>query len=135
MAGRFCHDPPVGWLFVYGTLMPGRLRWQHVAGDVVEQRRATIGGTLYDTGLGYPALVLGAGPATASGVVHGWLLGFPADKAAAVLERLDQVEGPSYRRARVTTADGTTAVAYEFMGSPAGFTAIADGAWTRTDER
>lgn len=127
--------------------MPGRLRWPHVAGDVVEQRRATIAGTLYDTGFGYPALVLGANgcggeagpaagpPAGPAGVVHGWLLGFPADKAAAVLERLDRVEGPSYRRARVTTADGTTAVAYEYLGSPAGFTAIPDGAWTRTDER
>lgn len=185
----------MGWLFVYGTLMPGHLRWRHVAGDVAERRPGTIAGTLYDTGLGYPALVLAggagtagtaaaaagppaagsAGPATgpsaagppaagsagaagppaagsaavgsaagtagppaagrAAGTVHGWLLALPPGKASAVLERLDRIEGPSYRRSPVTTADGTAAVTYEYLGSTAGFTAIPGGAWTRTDER
>jgi Gamma-glutamyl cyclotransferase, AIG2-like len=55
--------PPVSgstpWLFVYGTLMPGRLRWPLVAADVVRQRPSAVRGTLYDTGRGYPALVVG----------------------------------------------------------------------------
>jgi gamma-glutamylcyclotransferase (GGCT)/AIG2-like uncharacterized protein YtfP len=123
-----CHAPPVTWLFVYGTLMPGRLRWSHVSGDVVARRPATVAGTLYDTRQGYPALVLdGAGGAGAE-PVSGWLLGFPDDRVDAVLDRLDRVEGPAYGRALVTAGDGTKAVTYEYLGSPAGFVRL-DGAW------
>ena len=120
----------VHWLFVYGTLMPGRLRWPHVADDVASQRPATVAGTVYDTGFGYPALVLGG-----AGRVEGWLLGFDGPGADAVLDRLDEVEGPSYRRVPVTTEDGTAAVTYEWIGRPLdGFTALA-GRWDREDER
>jgi gamma-glutamylcyclotransferase (GGCT)/AIG2-like uncharacterized protein YtfP len=129
----------VRWLFVYGTLMPGRLRWGLVADDVVDRRRAALAGTLYDTGRGYPAVVL-AGPDGAGGDggadvrVEGWLLGLPDPAAAAVLDRLDDVEGPQYRRATVTTLDGTEAVTYEWIGAADGFTALA-GLWSSEDER
>jgi gamma-glutamylcyclotransferase (GGCT)/AIG2-like uncharacterized protein YtfP len=121
----------VHWLFAYGTLMPGRLRWPLVAADVVDRRPATIAGTLYDTGRGYPALVLDAGGD--AGAVEGWLLGFADEHAAAVLAGLDEVEGPSYGRARVTAADGTEAVTYRYLGSPAGFVRL-DGAWDLAPE-
>jgi gamma-glutamylcyclotransferase (GGCT)/AIG2-like uncharacterized protein YtfP len=122
--------PAVHWLFVYGTLMPGRLRWPHVASLVAAQRPAAVAGTLYDTGHGYPALVLDRG-----GRVDGWLLGFAPAGAAEVMARLDEVEGPSYRQAPVTTADGTAAVTYEWVG-PLGamFTPLA-GRWENEDER
>lgn len=149
------------WLFVYGTLMPGRLRWPLVADDVVDRRPATVPGTLYDTGHGYPALVLprpaaagpasgdgdaggddggvvaadGSGDAVADGVVHGWLLGFPDAGAERVMAGLDQVEGPSYVRAAVRAADGTEAVTYAWPAAvPDGFTALA-GRWESVEER
>jgi gamma-glutamylcyclotransferase (GGCT)/AIG2-like uncharacterized protein YtfP len=135
----------VHWLFVYGTLMPGRLRWPHVAGVVAERRPAAVQGTLYDTGRGYPALVLasnngaGAGGANGNGPgrVEGWLLGFPADAAGAIMDRLDTVEGPSYRQSPVTATDGTAAVTYVWVGPvPGGFTALP-GRWglAHEDER
>jgi gamma-glutamylcyclotransferase (GGCT)/AIG2-like uncharacterized protein YtfP len=119
----------VHWLFVYGTLMPGRLRWPHVAGVVAETRPATVTGTLYDTGRGYPALLL-----TGSSAVEGVLLGVRDEDAQSVLTLLDEVEGPEYRRARVTTADGTPASTYEWVGDPNGFAVLA-GRWDRSDER
>jgi gamma-glutamylcyclotransferase (GGCT)/AIG2-like uncharacterized protein YtfP len=117
------------WLFVYGTLMPGRLRWPLIADDVVRQRPSTVAGTLYDTGRGYPALVVGGDRR-----VPGWLLGL-SQRAPTVLEHLDAVEGPHYRRTDVTTLDGMRALTYAFVGGdPAEFT-VLDGPWDRDDER
>ena len=132
--------PGVRWLFVYGTLMPGRLRWGLVADDVRARREATVPGTLYDTGRGYPAVVLGAADRSGAdgpdpGVrVHGWVLGFDDAEAGAILDRLDAVEGPDYRRVDVVTVDGTPCVTYEWIGAPDGFTALA-GRWESEDER
>ena len=65
--------------------------------------------------------------------VSGWLLGFADEEADGLLDRLDRVEGPSYRRALVRTDDGTDdgteAVTYEYLGSPEGFVRL-DGSWT-----
>ena len=116
------------WLFVYGTLMPGRLRWPVIADDVVRQRPSAVPGTLYDTGLGYPAFVVGGDHR-----VPGWLLGL-SERASTVFEQLDVVEGPHYRRTDVTTVDGVRALTYAFIGDPAGFT-VLDGPWDRDDER
>jgi gamma-glutamylcyclotransferase (GGCT)/AIG2-like uncharacterized protein YtfP len=116
------------WLFVYGTLMPGRLRWPLVADDVLRRRPSAVPGTLYDTGLGYPALVLaGERP------VPGWLLGL-SERAPTLLEQLDVVEGPHYRRTDVTTLDGVRALTYAYVGDPVGFT-VLEGPWDRDDER
>ena len=116
------------WLFVYGTLMPGRLRWPLIADDVVRQRPSAVPGTLYDTGLGYPAFVVGGDHR-----VPGWLLGL-SERASTVFEQLDVVEGPHYRRTDVTTVDGVPALTYAYIGDPAGFT-VLDGPWDRDDER
>jgi gamma-glutamylcyclotransferase (GGCT)/AIG2-like uncharacterized protein YtfP len=119
---------PMRWLFVYGTLMPGRLRWPLVADDVLRRRPSAVPGTLYDTGLGYPALVLaGERP------VPGWLLGL-SERAPTLLEQLDVVEGPHYRRTDVTTLDGVRALTYAYVGDPVGFT-VLEGPWDRDDER
>jgi gamma-glutamylcyclotransferase (GGCT)/AIG2-like uncharacterized protein YtfP len=118
----------VRWLFVYGTLMPGRLRWPLIAADVVGQRPSAIPGTLYDTGHGYPALVVGGNRR-----VPGWLLEL-SERAPTVFEKLDVVEGPHYRRTDITTFDGVRALTYAYIGDPAGFT-VLDGPWDREDER
>jgi gamma-glutamylcyclotransferase (GGCT)/AIG2-like uncharacterized protein YtfP len=122
-----CSDP-MRSLFVYGTLMPGRLRWPLIAADVVRQLPSAIPGTLYDTGHGYPALVVGGDRR-----VPGWLLQL-SERAPTVLEELDVVEGPHYRRTDVTTVDGVRALTYAYIGDPAGFT-VLDGPWDRDDER
>jgi len=104
-------------LFVYGTLRPGEVRWQHLAPYVVgEGRVASVAGELYDTGLDYPAAMFG-GESRILGRVY------PLDdgQLTAALAHLDEVESAVrglYQRVSVVTNDGETAWAYE-CGEPA----------------
>jgi gamma-glutamylcyclotransferase (GGCT)/AIG2-like uncharacterized protein YtfP len=90
-----CPDPR-SWpdrVFVYGTLQPGASAWWRLAPAARASTPAVGTGQVYDTGMGYPALV--AGP----GTVHGHVVTL-TDPARA-LPALDAYEGPDYRRERV----------------------------------
>ena len=135
-------------LFVYGTLMPGHLRWGLLAPFVTDQRPATVAGQLYDTGLGWPAArfaapldldpVPGGGPSDPG--VPGWLLDVEPGATTSLLDRLDDVEGVAsvdgalraatgdYRRVRVRTTGGDETWAYEALTVAPRWTAIS--AWT-----
>jgi gamma-glutamylcyclotransferase (GGCT)/AIG2-like uncharacterized protein YtfP len=121
-------------VFVYGTLMPGRLRWPLVADRVVAHRPATVRGTLLDTGCGYPALVL-----PGAGTVHGWLLELDPDRAEGTLALLDEIEGSGYHRVPVLVDDGSDggapALTYVARGATAGFEPIPSGRWASAAER
>ena len=92
-------------LFVYGTLCPDAPQWSLVEPMVAERPRpARVRGTLYDTGLGYPALLPG------DDGVPGWLLRLRAP--AAALPTLDDYEGEEYRRVRMSTTDGDACWTY-----------------------
>lgn len=78
-------------LFVYGTLMPGHLRWGMLAPHALDQRPATVPGMLYDTGQGWPAAVFGRTPTRRR--VPGWVVWFSAGTLAALLPDLDEMEG------------------------------------------
>lgn len=99
-------------LFVYGTLQPGATHWRllepYVAGT---PHRARLQGTLYDTGLGYPALRLGAGPG-----VSGWVVEL-RDPPEPALSAMDEYEGPEYRRIRVTVSNGAECWTYLWIES------------------
>lgn len=56
-------------LFVYGTLLPGHLRWPMLAPLATATRRATCAGHLWDTGWGWPAAVFRETPDRVPGVV------------------------------------------------------------------
>ena len=70
-----------------------------------------------------------------TGRVEGWLLGVADDRAGDVMDMLDEVEGPDYRRAPTTTDDGTEAVTYEYVGPVAAFAELATGRWDSREER
>lgn len=112
---------PAGWpprVFVYGTLQPGCSAWSLAAPWVHgEPRRAEVPGTLYDTGEGYPGLLLGTG-----GLVPGWVL--PLADPVAALAALDEYEGEEYRRIRLTLADGTVCWTYVFAAATTGFRVV-----------
>ncbi len=101
-------------LFVYGTLKPGASAWRllepFTAGDPVP---ASLPGVLYDTGRGYPALLL-SGP----GEVPGWLVTLRSP--AAALSAMDDYEGAEYQRVRVTLADGTPCWTYVWIEATVG---------------
>jgi gamma-glutamylcyclotransferase (GGCT)/AIG2-like uncharacterized protein YtfP len=107
-----------GRLFVYGTLRPGADQWPmlepHVTG---EPRRATLPGTLYDTGFGYPALRLGAGPGVSGRLAE---LATPA----TTLSTVDEYEGKAYRRVRVAVDGGTQAWTYVWVDPIDGMRAL-----------
>lgn len=92
-------------IFVYGTLRPGESAW-HIAEPLVtgEPYRATVKGTVFDTGFGYPGLLPGDEP------VSGWVLTLAGP--AAALAAMDSYEGDEYRRIRVSLPDGTVCWTY-----------------------
>lgn len=112
--------------FVYGTLLPDQPNFFLWGEDSILARQpATFtGGKLYDMGF-YPMLVTGNG-ATA---VHGQLITVHEAAYAAVLQRLDELEGydptqpedSAYQRVpvRVTLANGRTQTAWIYLGQPA----------------
>lgn len=108
-------DVVTEYLFVYGTLRPGEVRWQHLEPFVVgEGIDTSVTGEVYDTGLGYPAARFG-GEAHIKGRVY------RLTRLDDALAHLDMVEGAVrglYERVEVTTTSGHVAWAYE-CGDPA----------------
>lgn len=109
------------YLFVYGTLRPGEVRWHHLAPFVADAGvDATVPGELYDTGRGYPAAVFRAGGGACgvigSGFVRGRVYGLAPQRMDEGLDHLDEVEGAVgglYHRVVVHTSVGPAAWAYE----------------------
>lgn len=100
-----------GRVFVYGTLQPGASDWWRLAPHASgEPRAAALPGTLFDTGLGYPALRLGDGPG-----VSGYVIDLA--RSTAALSILDEYEGAEYRRVRVALPGGELCWTYVWAGS------------------
>ncbi len=116
-------------LFVYGTLRPGDVRWHHLSPFVVDDGwKDTAAGSVFDTGLDYPAAVFDG-----SGTIHGRTYALLSASQRRCLELLDEVEGVvdgAYRRTRITTGTGTIAWSYEY-GSGLELALIASGDWLR----
>ncbi len=115
-------------LFVYGTLRPGEVRWQHLAPFVIgEGREASVAGELYDTGLDYPAAMFGG-----ESCILGRVYALDDGQLPAALAHLDEVESAVrglYARVRVVTNEGETAWAYECGESALLRTRIEGGDW------
>ena len=120
-------------VFVYGTLMPGRLRWPLIELQATGHRAAAVPGRVFDTGQGWPAALFDDGAAT---TVPGVLVALRPEWLADLLAELDLVEGVDtghYERVLVTTTDGEAAWAWSTLQDTSGFTPI--DAWTTLDER
>jgi gamma-glutamylcyclotransferase (GGCT)/AIG2-like uncharacterized protein YtfP len=110
------------YLFVYGTLMPGRLRWPILAPFARRHRPAEVAGRLYDSGNGWPVAVFGG-----DGVIPGVLVELEPDRVDEALPVLDEVEDTAtdtLRRIEVTTVDGVQTWAYHYAHAVDGFTPI-----------
>ena len=127
-------------VFVYGTLLPGHLRWSLVAPFVATSRPARAAGRLYDTGRRYPAALFadhgrGGGPGPPVGEVHGALLVLRPERVTAALEVLDLVEGDEYARIEIGVAEVTsTAITrcwtYEWIAGRERLVPVPGGRWT-----
>jgi len=130
-------------LFVYGTLRPGDVRWHFLEPFVVDGGwDDTVAGSVFDTGLGYPAAVfdrtdgesgdVGAVARSGSvGTIHGRTYALLESSRQRCLDVLDDVEGVvdgEYRRVAITTGTGARAWAYSY-GSGLDLTLIESGDW------
>jgi gamma-glutamylcyclotransferase (GGCT)/AIG2-like uncharacterized protein YtfP len=118
-------------LFVYGTLMPGHLRWSVLEPHALSWRPAAVEGHLYDTGEGWPAAVFAPG----EDLVRGWAVDLDPAVVEVVMAHLDEVEGVGhglFRRVEVPLLDGEPVVAYELGTSPDALARIDE--WTDRPE-
>lgn len=118
-------------LFVYGTLMPGHLRWGVLEPHAVGWRPAAVEGRLYDTGQGWPAAVFAPG----DDVVRGWAVDLRPEVVDVVMAHLDEVEGVDaglFRRVEVDLLWGEAVAAYELVADPGDLPRI--DRWDARDE-
>ena len=124
--------PPLLQLFAYGTLLPDEVRWSVLAPYVVDRGSPdTVGGRLFDTGVGYPAALFDG-----RSTIHGRVFSIRPDRCAAALADLDEVEGAvdgAYRRVEVVTGAGVRAWAYEYGGGLE-LVEIVGGSWLARDQ-
>jgi gamma-glutamylcyclotransferase (GGCT)/AIG2-like uncharacterized protein YtfP len=115
-------------LFVYGTLKPGQSRWSSLApfADPLEPPvAAEVGGQLWATPWGWPALTAGTSP------VRGVLVTLRRDRLEDALAHLDKIEGVGtglFERVDTQTCDGAVCSIYLWPRCTDGFT-LLDGEW------
>ncbi len=117
---------PSRCLFVYGTLMTGECRHQLLqAGEIESITAASVSGVLFDLGE-YPGIIL-----SPECTVYGEFIAFKC--LEAILNRLDEEEGPEYRREllSVNLLDGRkrSAWAYLLASAPKHARLIPSGDW------
>lgn len=109
---------PTRHLFVYGTLRPGEVRWPFLEPFVVDGGHDdAVRGTLFDTGLGYPAALFAQDGQIVNGRTYG-LVEATLEQALAELDRVEGAVRGLYQRVVVTTAAGVRAWAYQFGSDP-----------------
>ena len=122
-------------LFVYGTLLPGDVRWslleRYIAGEGTPD---AVSGLLYDTGLDYPAAIFDEFATT---FILGRRYSLRIDVIDEALRELDIEEDTVdglYARVEVTTQNGTRCWAYAY-GTGLDLTPIPSGNWFDRPER
>lgn len=133
----------ISHLFVYGTLLPGDVRFHLLEPFIVDGGWPDrIAGQLFDTGEDYPAAIIERAPsasptmsspppAAASSMIVGNTFALLETSLTRALDVLDEVEGVvdgDYRRVPVTTESGVRAWVYE-GGGGLPLTLIPGGDW------
>ena len=118
-------------LFLYGTLMPGQMRWPALEPYALWAEPATAEGRLWDTGRGYPAARFD----DEAHSIPGALVGIAPALLADLITALDhmEAEGVLYRRVHVVTSGGP-AISYEWLGPIEGLRPLPEG-WSAARAR
>jgi gamma-glutamylcyclotransferase (GGCT)/AIG2-like uncharacterized protein YtfP len=119
----------INHVFVYGTLLPGDVRWRYLEQFVSDEGTVdAVTGSLYDTGFDYPAAIFDTdGNSTIVGRTFE-IAPSLLDDCLAVLDVEEDIVGGRYRRVAVRTHGGTDVWAYQY-GSGLEITPIPSGDW------
>ena len=118
-------DPPE-LLAVYGTLQQRGAAWPLLRPLVTGGPTSiTLPGTLYDTGQGYPALLLDGGPGVPAQL-------FALSDPATALPVIDAYEGPEYERTvlhlnQTTCSSAARLWVYTWIAPTTGLSRLASG--------
>ncbi len=116
-------------LFVYGTLLPGDVRWPLLQRFVTNEGIPDeVTGLLYDTGLDYPAAIFDE---SSTSVICGRRYSLRRDLIDEALSELDIEEDTVdglYTRVEITTQSGARCWAYAY-GTGLELTPIPSGNW------
>lgn len=113
--------------FMYGTMMPGHLRYPEIDDFIRSTTRDRVEGQIFDSGASYPVAKFDAGDTE----VQGYLLRILPGKEADAARTIAELEGNLFRPVTVETRGGTEAIAYEWVGSTEGLEELPDGVWDR----
>jgi gamma-glutamylcyclotransferase (GGCT)/AIG2-like uncharacterized protein YtfP len=116
------------YYFVYGTTMPGHLRYELIEDFVAKATRASVTGRLYDSGSGYPAAKF----SSSEDAVEGYLLRIRPDRLSEAKRTFTAMESGLFEPVEVQTDDGTKATAFEWIGSIDGLERL-NGMWDRPE--
>lgn len=117
------------YFFVYGTTMPGHLRYSLIEEFVAEATPDRVTGRIYDSGSGYPAAKFGGGQTW----IEGYRLEIREGREAEARRSFTEFESGLYEPVTLRTADGFTVTAYEWIDSVDGFEELA-GRWDRPEQ-
>jgi gamma-glutamylcyclotransferase (GGCT)/AIG2-like uncharacterized protein YtfP len=116
-------------LFVYGTLLPGDVRWPLLERYVIDDGSPdAVTGLLFDTGLDYPAAIFDE---SVSSLIQGRRYALRHESIDEALRELDIEEDTVdglYKRVEVTTQSGTRCWAYAY-GAGLELSPIPSGNW------
>jgi gamma-glutamylcyclotransferase (GGCT)/AIG2-like uncharacterized protein YtfP len=115
---------PPRCLFVYGTLIPGRLRWPLLAPFATAFRPAEAAGHLFDSGRGWPVAAFDSASAA-------WIPGVAVDvdvnrldECLRVIDDVEDTATDELRRIAIVTRAGDAAWAYHYTLPPTGLAPI-----------
>jgi gamma-glutamylcyclotransferase (GGCT)/AIG2-like uncharacterized protein YtfP len=116
-------------VFLYGTLLPGHLRWGLIDPFATGSRPDVADGQLYDTGRGWPAARFAAPvdaepvpvepPPAGDATIPGWLVDVDPSAFPTLIRRLDEVEG-AVAPGTGDTGTGDTGTGASDSGAPGG---------------
>lgn len=118
------NKPKDTYMFVYGTTMPGHVRYPRIEEFVAEATRASVPGRLYDSGSGYPAAKF-----SGQGTIEGYLLRLRPERLFEAEKEFTAIEAGLFQAVSVKTDSGVTATAYEWIGPVDGLSRL-DGMWS-----
>jgi gamma-glutamylcyclotransferase (GGCT)/AIG2-like uncharacterized protein YtfP len=117
------------YFFVYGTTMPGHLRYPVIEEFIAAYVPDRVTGRLYDSGFGYPAAKFGGGQSW----IEGFRLEIRPGREVEARRAFTSFESGLFDPVTVRTEGGVTVTAYEWIAAVDGFEEL-DGRWDRPEQ-